>query len=257
MKKVFIMCLLVCLTGKITNAQLYRSMDLESGNVFSLFGGTLIGGLTNMLTGTAVCKNAFLITPISAKAKPNELSVENYKWNLTDANDLFKDIQVGGRIGYISTYGFFNAGFYASLHYRINQFKVEDKVQNAYLKHNVHRIMPGFCALFRLGEVAGINHSSGVLWTIETGLKYAVVTKYENAYNLDKSTLNNGIISHFAVYCSPNSDFCLQDIGLFIDINHYNLIKDAGKQYISDLNMWTLGMQIAISPSQASARARY
>lgn len=263
MKKCVILLLILCIsvcnvfaqkrTGR--NQSFYRHIDMESGNIFSLAAFSLAGGLLNKASDK-LCKNAFLVTPITAKANSTDLNVENYKWNHLDAEDLFKDVQLGGRLGYQSQRGMFNAGCYASLHYRINQFKVEDKFQSEYLKHNIHRIMPGINAVFVIGEFAGIENSSSLRTYIEVGLRYAIVTKYENPYNLGKKDLNNGLVSHFAVYLAPNRRISLQDIGIFVDINHYDLIKDKNisSSAMSSLKTWTLGIQFSITQRQAELR---
>ena len=238
----------------VRNQSFFRHIDLELGNIFSLAAFSLAGGLLNMAVSDKLCREAFLITPISAKSNTIDLDVENYKWNHIDANDLFKDIQIGGNLCYQSQRGVFNAGMFASLHYRINQFKVEDKNQNSMLKHNVHRIIPGINTIFSFGDLT----SARIRTYIEAGIRYAIAVNYSNPYNLETNDLNNGFISHFAVYVAPNPDFFLQDIGLFIDINHYNLAKsDKISSTISDMKMWTLGIQFSISRGQAEERTKY
>ncbi len=230
----------------------YRHIDFESGNIFSLAAFSLVGGLLNNAVQDKLYRNAFLFTPVKAKANSTDLDIENYKWNQINAGDLFKDIQIGGGLGWQSQRGAFNAGFFASLHYKINQFKVEDKFQNASLKHNVQRIIPGINAVFTIGDLTG----DGVRTYIEAGLRYAVAVNYQNPYNLKTKDLNNGLVTHFAVYVAPNPDFLLQDIGFFVNINHYNLIKDktVSNSAVSELKMWTLGIQFSISRDQAAGR---
>lgn len=237
------------------NQSFYRHIDLESGNIISLAAFSIAGGLLNMMSDK-LCKNAFLITPITAKANDYKLNIENYKWNLVEPEDLFKDIQVGGRLGYHSQHGLFNAGFYASLHYHLNQLQIEDQQQGEYLKHAIHRLMPGISAIFIIGEFAGLSSSSGVRTYFELGLRYAIVTKYTNPYNLNKNDLNNGLVSHVAVYVAPNSRFLLQDIGVFVDINHYDLMKvdNAVSLQLNSFKTWTLGVQFSITQRQANIR---
>ena len=101
--------------------------------------GTAIGIVWGLLKSGPIGQIMTAITMIGGLID----DYENYKWNQINAGDLFKDIQIGGGLGWQSQRGAFNAGFFASLHYKINQFKVEDKFQNASLKHNVQRIIPG------------------------------------------------------------------------------------------------------------------
>lgn len=232
------------------NQGFYRHIDLESGNIFSTAAFSVVGGLLNMTVSDKLCRNAFLVTPVTAKP---DLDVENYKWNYIDALDLFKDIQVGGGMGYQSQRGAFNVGVFATFHYKVNQFKVEDKTQNAFLKHGIHRIIPGINAVFTFGDLT----SSGVRTYVEAGLRYAIAVHYSNPYNLETKDLNNGLISHFAIYIAPHWDFALQDIGVYVNINHYNLLKDEkmSSLALSELRMWTIGIQFSISRDQAAIRA--
>ena len=235
---------------------LYLKMDLGSANIFSLCAMSLASAGLNAATNRSFSVTSFLVSPITAKAGSTELDIENYKWNLLDGNDLFKDVQLGGRIGWKSAepLNVANFGFYGSFHYRINQFKIEDKAQNDYLKHNIQRMFIGLTAFVDLGD-----WEHGLVTTIEAGVRYSIATKYKNPYNLDKGALNNGLTTHFAVYLSPTSDFALQDLGFFVDINHFNLLNDSKMSFVglSEIRTWTMGISFAINSHQADVRAKY
>lgn len=230
--------------------QFYFKLDLESGNIWSCAALAGVSAGLNAVTHRDFSINAFTINKISAE--PN-VDVEDYQWNKTTANDLFKDLQTGIRIGAKTDNGsFVNVGFYTSFHYKINQFKLEDLSTKNYEKHNVHRALFGLTALMQLG-----GNDKDFLGFVEAGARYAVATKYDNPYKADKSALNNGIISHWALHFSPNGNKSgMQDIGFFVDVNHYNLLKNNAfsHQSLDKIKMITFGISFAVTPGQANNR---
>ena len=226
----------------------YFKLDLESGNIFSCAALAGISAGFNASTHRDFSINAFTFNNIKAK---ENTSIENFEWNKLSAEDLFRDIQTGVRIGFkTDNGGFVNAGFYTSFHYKVNQFKLQDFNTKVFEKHNIHRALFGLTALMQLG-----GDGESFLGFIEAGIRYAVATKYNNPYNADKSKLNNGIISHWAFHFSPNGGTIgMQDIGFFFDINHYNLLKNnaLSSQPINGIKMWTVGISFAITPGQAT-----
>ncbi len=235
---------------RVHDQRFYFKLDLESGNIFSCAALAGVSAGFNALTHRDFSINAFTIN--SEKAKDNT-EVKNYEWNKTGAEDLFKDMQTGIRIGAKTDNGnFVNFGFYTSLHYKINQFKLEDFATKEFEKHGIHRVLFGVSALMQLG-----GDGKNFLGFFEAGVRYAVATKYDNPYNTDKSGLNNGLISHWAFHFSPNGGTVgFQDIGVFFDMNHYNLLKDNAftQSPINEIKMWTIGITFAITPGQADKR---
>jgi hypothetical protein len=228
----------------------YFKLDLESGNIFSCAALSGVSAGLNAVTKRNFSINAFTFNMLKAKENTD---VENYEWNKVTAEDLFKDIQTGIRIGTRTDRdNFVHFGFYGSVHYKINQFKLEDFATKEFEKHNIHRLLLGLSALMHFG---GFGHDFNAF--LEAGARYAVATKYGNPYGADKSKLNNGVITHWAFHFSPNgSTMGFQDIGLFVDINHYNLLKDNAfvQNPINEIKMWTLGISCAITPGQAKNR---
>jgi len=228
----------------------YFKLDLESGNIWTCAAFAGVSAGLNATTHRDFSINAFTINVVKAKENTD---VTNYEWNKTSVEDLFKDIQTGVRFGFkTDNESFVNIGGYGSVHYKINQFMLEDFATKEYEKHNIHRILFGLSALMQFG---GYGRSFKAF--LEVGARYAVASKYENPYGADKLKLNNGIISHWAFHFSPNgSTVGFQDFGLFVDINHYNLLKDNALMQtpIKEIKMWTIGISFAITPGQAKNR---
>lgn len=226
----------------------YFKLDLESGNIFTCAAFAGVSAGLNAATHRSFSINAYTINNIKAKENTD---VKNYEWNKTNAEDLFKDIQTGARIGVKTDYeSFVNIGFYGSVHYKLNQFKLEDFATKEFQKHSIHRVLFGLSALMQLG-----GYGRDFKAFFEAGARYAIATKYQNPYGADKSGLNNGIISHWAFHFSPNgSTIGFQDIGVFFDMNHYNILKDKAfaQSTINEIKMWTIGITFAITPGQAN-----
>lgn len=246
-------------TGKATaqakTNNFYYSVDLGSGNIFSLLGASLVSGGVNSIN--ALRKNgglvncAYLESPIKAYSGNTELDIKKFKFNEITARDLFKDIMAGFRMGWQTDVSIntFNFGFYASYHYRINQFKVEDPSDGDFYKHNIHRSLIGLSAMLEFGDYDAVRT------IVELGVKYGIATKYQNPYNHAAKDLKNGLISHFAVVFDMPEDKWLNDFGVFVDINHYNPFEKI--KPVTELKIWTLGISFTVDYFQGSVAKKY
>ena len=253
--KIKLLLLLLVITANVNlyaqhDKRLYFKVDLESGNVWTFAALTGISAGLNAATHMDLSINAFTVNTVKAK---EHTDVKNYEWNKTGVEDLFNDIQTGARIGFKSDFeSFVNVGFYTSVHYKVNQFKLEDFATKEFEKHAIHRVLFGLSALIQFG---GWDRDFKAFF--EAGARYAAASKYVNPYGADKSKLRNGIISHWALHFSPNGGTIgFQDIGVFFDMNHYNLLKDNvfAQPTINEIKMWTIGITVAITPGQAENR---
>ena len=85
---------------------------------------------------------------------------------------------------------------------------------------------------------------------IEAGLRYSIGVKYESPWGNDKSMLNNGLVSHFAIKVASRG--MMQNLGLFADIGHFDLFKNLGSnQKVRD---YVIGFTWTITPQQADDR---
>lgn len=233
----------------------YYSVDLGSGNIFTLLGASLISGGINSIEPLAqnggLIDCVYLESPIKTYSGNIELDINKFKFNEINARDLFKDIMVGFRMGWQTdvSINFFNFGVYASYHYRINQFEVKDPVNGEFGLHDIHRSLIGFTTMYYFGDYTSVRP------IVELGVKYGIATKYENPYNYGAQKLKNGLISHFAVLLDMPYDKWLNDFGIFVDINHYNMFENI--KPVSEIKTWTLGISFTVDFYQGSATKKY
>lgn len=234
----------------------YYSVDLGSGNIFTLLGASLISGGVNSIEPLAqnggLINCAYLESPIKAYSGNTELDVNKFKFNEIKARDLFKDIMVGFRMGWQTdvSINFFNFGVYASYHYRVNQFEIKDPIESEFKTHGLHRSLIGLTTMYSFGD-----NTAAVRPIVELGIKYGIASKYENPYNYDAKDLKNGILSHFAVVFDMSYDKWLNDFGIFVDINHYNPFENI--KPVTEMKTWTLGISFTVDFYQGAVTNRY
>lgn len=161
------------------------------------------------------------------------------------ARELFNNVQAGFKLGY-QTYSpeFVNFGIYASAHYKLDQFKVGYKSSDMD-GHRAQRALIGATALISLGSM---ESPSRVI--IEAGCRYSLGLSYKSALGDDKDLPSDGFVSHFAVKLASRG--LLQDIGIYTDINHFNMWNDYKPGH--KLNDVTFGIVWKITPQQADNR---
>lgn len=229
---------------RFKNHHIIFNGDIASGNPYIMAASSVLTGLANYhLLNDAFFENSFIYGIYSTNV--DGLKVRTMNPMGLNASELFNNIQVGIKLGY-QTYSpeFFNCGIYASAHYKLDQFKVgynDDNMQ----KHRAQRILLGINALLSLGSM---DQPSRVI--IEAGLRYSLGLAYKSPLGNDKEQLNNGIVGHYAIKIASRG--MMQNIGVFADINHFNMWKDLRPN--QKLNNYTLGITWTITPQQVISR---
>lgn len=229
---------------RFKNHHIIFNGDIASGNPYVMAASSVLTGLVNYhLLNDAFFENSFIYGFYSTNV--DGLKVRTMSPMGLTATDLFNNIQVGIKFGY-QTYRpeFLNCGIYASAHYKLDQFKVgynDDNMQ----KHRAQRIIFGINALLSLGSM---DQPSRVI--IEAGLRYSFGISYKSSLSNDKEQLNNGIVGHYAVKVASRG--MMQNIGVFADINHFNMWKDYRPNH--KLSNYTLGITWTITPQQVDNR---
>lgn len=253
MKKILIFLFVTMVAGsngfaqtnyRFKNQHLIFNGEIASGNPYTIAVSSVITGLANYyLLNDAFFENTFAYGIYTTNV--NNLKVKTQNPMGLTARELFNNLQAGIKLGY-QTYNpdFFNIGIYGSAHYKIDQFKVgynEDNMSN----HRAERVLFGATALFSLGSM---KQPSRVI--IEAGLRYSIGLAYNSPLGDDKDQLNDGLVSHFAVKLASRGMW--QNIGLYADINHFNMWKDFRPN--QELNNYTFGITWTITPQQVVQR---
>lgn len=229
---------------RLKNHHIIFNGDIASGNPYVMAASSVLTGLANYhLLNDAFFENSFIYGIYTTNV--DGLKARTMNPMGFSASELFNNMQVGVKLGY-QTYNpeFFNCGIYASAHYKLDQFKVgynDDNMQ----KHRVQRILLGINALLSLGSM---DQPSRVI--IEAGLRYSFGLAYKSPLGDDKEQLNNGIVGHYAIKIASRG--MMQNIGVFADINHFNVWKDLRPH--QKLNNYTLGITWTITPQQVISR---
>lgn len=229
---------------RFKNHHLIFNGDIAAGNPYTIAVSSVVTGLANYyLLNDAFFENSFAYGIYSTNVDGLKARTMN-PMGLT-ASELFNNFQVGLKLGY-QTYSpeFFNCGIYASAHYKIDQFKVgydDDNMQ----KHRAQRALIGTTALLSLGSM---DQPSRII--IEAGVRYSLGLSYKSQLGNDKNQLNDGLVSHFAIKLASRGMW--QNIGLYADINHFNMWKDFRPN--QKLNNYNLGITWTITPQQVDER---
>lgn len=252
MRKI-VLCILLSMTISLLSAQsnvriknhhLIFNSELVSGSPYTIAASSVMTGLVNYyLLNDAFFENSFAYSLYSTNVDGLKVRTMN-PMGLT-VRELFNDIQIGLKLGY-QTYSpeFFNCGLYMSAHYKLDQFEVGYDNDNM-SRHRAQRVLVGATALFSLGSM---EQSSRVI--IEAGCRYSLGVAYKSTLGTDKKQLNNGFVSHFAIKMASRG--MLQNIGVYMDINHFNMWKDFRPQ--QKLNKLTFGLTWTITPQQVDQR---
>lgn len=214
----------------IRNHNLIFNGEVAFSNLYSWLVSAVATGAVNGLLNTSFFESSLIESVYSTKT--DNLTVKPMKYYGGTANDLFGDMQFGIKLGY-QTYnpGFFNIGAYASAHYRLSQFRVETDKDTQ--KHRTQRALLGITARFSLGSM---EQSTRVI--VETGVRYNLALAYKSPMGTDKDQTRSGLSSHYAIMLAGPR--YLQDVGIFVDVNHFNMWKDYG--FVEKLNHYTVGL---------------
>lgn len=226
------------------NHHLIFNGDLAFGSPYTAAVSSIVTGLANYyLLNDAFFENSFAYSTYSVNTDGVKAKTMN-PMGLT-ARELFNNVQTGIKVGY-QTYSpeFVNAGIYASAHYKLDQFQVgidDDHMTN----HRTQRVLVGATVLLSLGSM---GQASRVI--VEAGCRYSVGLAYKSPLGTDKKQLNDGLVSHFAIKLASRG--MMQNVGVYADINHFNLWKDFRPN--QKLNNMTFGLTWTITPQQVDER---
>ena len=228
----------------IRNNHLILNAEVASGSPYTFAVSSVITGLLNYyVLNDAFFENSYTYTFYSTNIDGLKARTMN-PMGLT-AREMFNNIQTGLKLGY-QTYRpeFFNCGIYATAHYKMEQFKVGYDSDNMF-NHRIQRVLVGATALVSLGSM---KQPQRVI--IEAGLRYSIPLTYKSPNGNGKSMLNEGYSSHYAVKIASRG--MLQDIGIFADIDHFNLWKNYKPNH--RLRDFSIGVTWKITPQQADER---
>lgn len=237
---------IVCILSftQIRAQHFYYRLDVATNNIYSFAVANLATAGLNTLVDDMLFDNAYTYTYLQTKENKKVLDINGYKITGMTARELFSDMTAGAKLGYQSFYpGAFNWGIFGSAHYRVNQIRTILSGQDENYRHNVQRLLIGGGLLFNLGDV-----ESRTRFVIELGLRHEIPLRY-NCSNGIKSTdvINSGLSSHFAIRINGNG--ALQGLGVYADIPHYRLFKNASVLSTgSNIRMFTFGFVYTITP---------
>lgn len=230
----------------------YFHVEMNCGNIYPFAAWSILSGALNSALKYNLFESGFaydLYTGKDVKTKYNSPIAFS-------AVDLFNHVQPGIKLGYYSDYisSDFNWGILATGGYKINQFRLLDGQD--YVGQCIHRVQVGAMALLAFGRNGGSTQA-----LLEIGGRYNIASKYDGGDIHGTKALNNGFSSHFALKFGGSG--WLQNIGVYADIDHYNLYKnslvDGGlNPYVNtNLKNITIGFCVTVTPSQADRRRDY
>ena len=85
---------------------------------------------------------------------------------------------------------------------------------------------------------------------IEADCRYSLGLACKSPLGTDKKQLNDGLVSHFAIKLASRG--MMQNVGVYADINHFNLWKDFRPN--QKLKNMTFGLTWTITPQQVDER---
>lgn len=136
------------------------------------------------------------------------------------ARDLFSNIIVGDKIGYISDrQGFMNYCVYAAAYYNLQQLKLMHNRYD-YSRLNTQRFQAGGGLMLIFGSIERKNRV-----ILDAGLRYNIPLYFSGADIAGSSNdiMNKGLSSHYMFKYSMSS---IMAVGATFDMMHYNLFKD-------------------------------
>ena len=255
MKKKLYFVLILFFSASLLNAQIRKverakdnhiffHVDLAAGHFYTAtFPSVMAWGL-NLLTSSNIFESALEYPFYKGEIGSQKLELHHYNLLGFTANELFSNLHPCIKIGYQSRrFSDFNWGFYATAEYWQNQFQSRIK-GGEYEKNNLQRALFGGSLFTVLGNIDKKYHVM-----IEGGLRYSMALKYKGPLAYDKDDIKNGLTSHFAVKLTGAS--AIQDFGVYVDINHFDLLKDDNNK----LNSWAIGLMWTVTPGQSNNRS--
>lgn len=228
----------------IKNHNLILNADVGFGSPYTFALSSVATGLANYyLFNDAFFENSYIYSLYSAK--PDGLKARTMNPMGLSAYNLFNNVQAGMKVGYQTyTPESFNFGIYGSVHYKLDQFEIGVDTDHM-TRQRADRLLLGATALLSFGSM---EEASRVI--VEIGERYSLPLSYKSSFSDSIDQLNSGFISHFAIKLASRG--LMQDVGVFVDVNHFNLWKDFRPDY--KLNDVTFGISWKITPQQAGDR---
>ena len=218
----------------------YYRIDVGSSNIYSFAVSNLITGYANYFAHNFLFDNSYTYTFYSGRYMGDKTKIKPLDLMGISAEDLFNDCFSGVKLGYQSdNMGIFNWGIYGSAHYKINQFKAWFPFESDYRKECLQYFKPGVGILMTFGSI-----ENKIKVQIEAAARYDIPISYNGVFGKNEDILNKGISSHFSIKVAGYTDY---SIGIFADLNHYNLYKDFDDIGNSKFKMYNIGITFTIS----------
>lgn len=221
----------------------YHKVELNYGNLYSFAISSCLTGVVNYLIDDTVFETGFGFPVYRVQnespyyfAPQNPLGVQ--------LKDLLHNYEAGLKLGY-QTYDprFVNFGICAVASYKFEPFIGNILIEDVTIANpsSIQRALIGGNIMLYLGEM---GMSTQV--TLEVGLRYSYgLSLTDSSKTITQESLKNGIVSHYAI--TVGGPGFLQNIKLFADVNHYDLIKNS---YLR-LSPIYVGFSWTITPQQS------
>lgn len=240
--KTIMLALIIALVHNTVTAQnFFHRVDIETGNLYTFVASNLLTAGINKLTDDRLLDTGFSYTWGNLADTPQSDKYRNYNLAGITARDLFSDVTTGLKLGYQTfSPGAVNFGIFGSAHYRLNQFKYE--ISDEQFHHRVQRVAFGGGVFFTFGS---IEQSQRVI--VEAALRYNIPIGYNGCWGEKaKDIINEGMTSHYSIRMGGFGK--LQGLGIFVDIPHYNLLKNNSSFNLPKLRLYTIGITYTIMP---------
>lgn len=229
-------------SGRARHNHFYHKVEFNYGNLYSFALSSCLTGVVNYLLDDAIFESGFC-WPIYRKQEVSPYSFERQNVVGLQSNDLLHNIDCGIKLGYqTSDPGLLNFGICAVADYKYEPFMdslQQDEVIQSF-RSNIRRILLGGNIMLYLGKMA-----MGTQVILETGIRYSYGLTCNVPSSLGSTTsLNNGIVSHFAVSFGGPSYF--QNIRIFADLTHFNLLESQNLR----LSPIYVGLSWTVTPQQ-------
>ena len=239
---------------RISNPNLYFHVDLNSGNIYTMGVSTIVLGYLNYGLKRNIFETAYMVDFLSAKQDGNTIKNKMFSPIGLRAADLFNTISPKLKIGYKSNNsGNANWGVYALANYKLHQFKLKFD-DDDYDRMRYSRLGFGAGIIGIFGDLTAPYHV-----IIEGEAYYNIPLTFSTSFldNHSINQLNRGLTSHFAIKFGGSNSF--QNIGIFVDIDHFNLVNEKCNQEhtpIKDLELRNISVGISLSVTLGQSEKR-
>lgn len=229
--------------GRARHNNFYHKIELNYGNIYSFAITSCLTGVVNYLIDDAVFETGFDY-PIYREQTASPYSFKRQNIFGVQLKDLLHNFDAGIKLGY-QTYDprFVNFGVCAVGSYKYEPFIGTVLKEDATIANpsSIQRALIGGNIMLYLGEM---GMSTQV--TLEAGVRYSIGLSLDDPSRIiAHESLTNGIVSHYAISVGGPGYF--QNIKLFADISHYDLIESSNLQ----LSPIYVGLSWTITPQQS------